>query len=437
MRVLDRGDAADAAAKLRELTKLYPDEPQLQDVLVRTELQASLGDTKPAPVVRRSPAPALRRVVLILLGLTVCLIAMAGFAAAYVKFVGGSQDNRRQELYIQSLRREGQARMAAGDWSGARAAFAELLTAVPGDPEAEAAIARSEQQEILDQWYVDAVAAQQQGDIETALNLFRQIESQAPGYLDVRQRIESAEELQNLETLWQQSEAAIQAGDWNSTIALLRQIRAQNPDFRRDDVEEQLYQVYAQLARELIAGADGSVDTLRQAVSYLDEALAIRPADQNLVEERRLTIGFVAGADAFAREQWADAVARWEEVYNAQPGYQNGILPGYLDQAYPKAATELIARANGSVGQLSLASRYLDRALATRPGDQSLIDERQLVNDFLAGSDAFAEENWDLAVVRWGAVYKLRPDYQAGILRERLAEACRQSESPDGSICPP
>jgi tetratricopeptide (TPR) repeat protein len=437
MRVLDRGDAADAAAKLRELVKLYPDEPTLQDVLVRTELQASLGDTKPAPIVRGTPTPVLRRIVLVLLVATVCLVVLAGFAAAYDRFVSPIKANRQQELHIQSLRQAGQARMDAGDWSGAREAFAELLTVVPGDPDAQAAIALSEQQEALDKQYVDAVAALQQGNVETALTLFRQIETQNPGYRDVRQRLESAQELQNLEALWQQSEAAIQAGNWDLTIDILTQIRAQNPEFRRDQVEEQLYQVYARVARDLIARADGSVDDLRQAVAYLDKALTIRPGDQSLVEERRLTIGFVAGADAFAQEHWAEAVARWEEVYEAQPGYQNGILPGYLDQAYPKAATELLARANGSVNQLTLASRYLDRALATRPGDQGLINERQLVNDFLAGSEAFSEENWDLAIGRWATVYAARPDYQGGALRERLAEACNKSESPDPSVCPP
>ncbi len=190
------------------------------------------------------------------------------------------------------------------------------------------------------------------------------------------------------------------------------------------------------MADELILGAEGSVDVLRQAVAHQDEALKIL-VDQELVRERSLTIGFVVGADAFAREQWAEAVAQWEEVYDAAPGYQNGILPGYLDQAYPGAAAELIARANGSISQLTLASRYLDRALSTRPGDQTLLKERQLVNDFLAGSDAYAEGNWDLAIIRWGAAYAAHPDYQGGVLREHLTEACNKSESPDTSICPP
>jgi tetratricopeptide (TPR) repeat protein len=437
MRVLDYGDAADAAAKLRELVKEYPDEQRLRDVLVRTELRASLGDSKPAPVVRRAPAPALGRVVLALLVVTICMIALAGFAAAYRQFVIIPNLDRQQDQKIESLREEVQARMAAGDWSGARETLAALLTEVRGDSEAEAALALIDQLEALDQQYVDAVAAQQQGDTATALTIFRQIEAQSPGYRDVRQRIESLEELENLEALWQQSEGLIGAGDWNGAINLLTQIRAKDPSFRGDQVKERLYQVYAQVARELIAGANGSVDTLRQAVVNLNKALALDPGDRNLVQERDLTEDFVDGADAFAQEHWAEAVALWEDVYTAQPGFQNGILPGYLNQAYPQAATELLARAKGNVSQLTLASRYLDRAVAARPGDQTLVDERQLVNDYLAGSEAYAQSNWDAAIVRWGAVYTVRPGYQDGVLRERLRDACEKSSSPDQTICQP
>ncbi len=103
MRVLDRGDAEDAAAKLRELAKLYPDERRLQDVLVRTELQASLGGSQPAPTVHRTPAPALGRVVLILLVVTICIIALAGFAAAYSQFVAMPGEIRQQEQEIDSF----------------------------------------------------------------------------------------------------------------------------------------------------------------------------------------------------------------------------------------------------------------------------------------------------------------------------------------------
>ena len=429
------GDGAGAAATLRELAASFPQEQLLKDLLVRTELRTTLAQSGPAPAVHNAPAPTLRRVLLVLLAIAVGLIGIAGFAAAYDRIVNPRIDD--QELYINSLRQDSQARWEAGDCAGAQQAFQELLTRVPGDPTAEAAIGVCQQQEALTQKYVDAVSAEQGSDWQTALDLFLQIEAQSPGYRDVQKRIESMKKKLALEALWQQSESLIQAGDWPGAITLLAQIRALDPDFRRAQVEEQLYQLYAQTARQQLAQANGSLDALRQALDFLDRALALRPAQQDLVEERRLTAGLVAGADAAAQGNWAAAVARWEPVYAARPDYQGGMLRASLDQAYPQAAKQLIARANGNVNLLNQAVSYLDKALVVQPNNQDLIEERRLVAEFLAGYQAFAQQNWDLAISHWGAIYAGRPTYQNGVLEDDLRQACTNSSAPNKTLCPP
>jgi outer membrane protein assembly factor BamD (BamD/ComL family) len=434
MKQMAAGDGAAAAAKLRQLAELFPQSQLLQDLLVRTELQATLAQAGPAPTTHSAPTPILRRMVLVLLVLSMVLIGIAGFAAAYARFVHPRQEGRRQDLYINSLRQDGQARLTAGDWTGAQQVFQELLTQVPGDPTAQAAVALSQQQEALAQQYADAVAAQQQDDVQTALGLFRQL---PPEYLDVTQRIKTLEKLEALEAAWQQSESLIQAGDWPGAIAILSQIRAQNPEFRRAQVEEQLYQLYTQTARQQLAQANGSVEAVRQAADSLRQALALRPTQQDLLEEQRLASGFVAGADAAAKGDWAGAVARWEPVYAARPDYQGGVLRPKLDQAYPQAAKQLIARANGNVNLLDQALGYLDKGLAVQPDNQELLEERRLVTEFLAGAEAFAAQSWDLAISHWGPIYAVRPTYQNGVLERNLRQACASSPAPNKALCPP
>jgi tetratricopeptide (TPR) repeat protein len=437
MQQMAAGDSTEATAKLRQLAELFPQEQLLRDLLVRTQLRATLTSSGPAPAVHSTPAPPLRRLVLLLLVITVGLVGVAGFAAAYDRLVHSSQVDRQQELHINALRQDGQLRLEAGDWARAQQAFQQVLTLVPGDPTAEAAISFSQQQEALAQQYMDAFAAQQRGDTQTALNLLRSIEAQSPGYRDVAQRIKDVEELAALEAAWQQSEGLIQAGDWPGAIAILSQIRLQNPAFRRAQVEEQLYQLYAQTARQQLAQANGSEEVLRQAVDSLDQALALRPTQQDLVEERRLAAALVAGADAAAQGDWADAVARWEPVYAARPDYQGGVLRARLNEAYPQAAKQLIAQANGNASLLRQALAYLDKALAVQPDSQDLSEERRLVTEFLAGAEAFAQENWDLAISHWGAIYTTRPAYQNGVLKNDLRQACANSPAPNKALCPP
>jgi tetratricopeptide (TPR) repeat protein len=253
----------------------------------------------------------------------------------------------------------------------------------------------------------------------------------------VQQRIADLEEQAALEAAWLQSESYIQAGDWLGAIGTLTQIRGQNPSFRRAQVEEQLYQVYAQIARELIAQANGSVDTLRQAVGYLDSALALRPTQKDLLEERRLAYEFVAGEDAWAKQDWASAAAHWETVYATRPDYQGGVLRDKLRQAYPLAARQLIAEAQGRVSLLNQAVAYLDQALLAQPDNQELVEERQLLLEFIAGAQAFEQRAWDIAISHWGAIYLVRPAYQDGALEEQLRLACQRSSEPDESLCPP
>lgn len=437
MEQMAQGNDRGAIAKLRELAERFPQEPLLQDLLVRTELRVALADQKPIPVAHHEPAPVLRRVLMMLLALMIVLVVITGFVAAYARLVTPAKESYRQEMLINSLRQEGQVRLEAGDWVGAQEVFGRLLTAVPGDPTAEAAIVYSQQQEALDHQYVEAVAAQQRDDRTTALALLRQIEAQSPGYRDVPQRIKKLEELDALEAAWQQSENEIQAGNWAEAIRLLNQIRAQDPEYRRAQVEEQLFRVYSQMARDLIIQARGSVEVLRQALSYLDQALALRPTERELLDERRLASEFIAAEEAAARGDWASAVNRWEGVRNLRSDYQGGVLADRLAKAYPQAARQRIAEANGNVSVLNQAIRYLDKALTLDPNNQELIEEKRIVTEFLAGVEAFAQEKWDLAIKHWGGIYVLRPNYQNGMLERYLRQACANSPTPDEALCPP
>ncbi len=432
-----RGDAADAATKLNRLAELYPEEQSIRDLAVRLDLMATFGQDEKVAVERGRPTPFLRIALLLLLTVTVLVVGVAAFTIAYDRYVRPAQADRQHELLVESLRLRGQERLSAGDWLGAQETFQNLLTAEPGDPTAVAGIERSQQQEELDRLYTDALAAQQQGDLDNALSQLRQIESRWPGFRDVQQRIKTLEKQQTLENTWLEAQDHVQAGDWQAAIALLTQLRAQDPDFRRAHVEEQLFQAYTQLARQQIATANADPNALRQALGYLDRALALRPADQALIRERHLAQGFILATEAAARGDWAEAVAYWEPVNALQPDYQDGALGPKLQQAYPKAAEQLIARANGDVGLLRQAVQYLDRALASQPNDPTLTEERRLAAEYVAGADAASQGLWGEAIDHWSSIYAVRPGYQNGALERLLRQACTDYPSANAANCPP
>jgi outer membrane protein assembly factor BamD (BamD/ComL family) len=369
--------------------------------------------------------------------MTACVVLVAALALAYDRLIQPISSSGQQQEYVDSLRDSGRLWIENGDWAGARQAYEDLLTQVPGDPTAEAALELIQQGEALDQRYVDALSAQQRNDWQTALTLFRQIEAESPGYRDVQQHVSTLQEFEALETSWLEAQNLILAEDWPGAASMLIQIRARNPDFRRADVETQLFQIYVQMANVQIAQADGNLDLLRQAIGYLDQALALRPTDQDLIQERRLAVDFVAGFEASAQEDWADAVEHWEAVHTAQRNYQGGLLADYLDDAYPKAALQLIAEARGAIQLLRQAIDYLDQALASQPENQQWLEERRRTAEYVAGAEAFTQDDWDKAISHWGPIYATHPDYQSGVLESNLRKACTRSSEPDATLCPP
>ena len=437
MEQLAGGDGAGAAEQLRQLAGIYPDEEVLRELLLRTELQAAVGSPASVPAEHRPPTPVLRYLLLILLIGSATLALGAGLLAGYDRFVRPLLETRQQEAHIESLRHGIQLRLDAGDWAGAQDLLDELAELVPGDPGVEQARQDLQEQKALDERYVDAVAAQRAGNRAEALTLLGSIEAHSPGYRDVPQRIAQLQEEEALEAIWLEAEGQVQARDWPAVIDLLRQMRARDPDYRRANVEQRLYEVYALLGRQEIQAAAGDLERLRQGLDYLDRALALRPTDQALIADRKLAFNYVKGAEALARQDWAAAVEHWQAVHLSQPDYQGGSLGTRLNELYPQAARQLIAEAGGSIRPLQQALDYLNRALATRPEDEALLAERRRLDDFLAGVEAYGQGYWDLAIAHWGPLYAQQPEYQDGVLRRYLVDACANSNEPDPTYCTP
>jgi tetratricopeptide (TPR) repeat protein len=437
MKHVTEGNAAEAVGALERLAELYPKEKAVQDLLLRAQLRTTFGTVDHIPIERTPPAPILRSAVLLLLAVTACLVVITASTAAYNRFWVPRVEAQQQEARIRSLWNEVQLRLDAGDLSGAREILDELSAVTPDDPAIQDALRIVEQRQAWADQYTDAVARKERAEWQQAIDLASQIPSESPEYDRAQRLIREVEKLAGLEAAWQNAQALLQAEDWQGAISALAFIRASDPAYRRAEVEEQLFQTHVRLARQLVADARGNVDLLREAIGHFSEALTLRPTNQELIGEKNLASDFVTGSEAYNRGDWVVVVDRWEPVYSTQPDYQGGALDRKLEEAYPLAARQLIAEANGSVRLLQQANGYLTKALISQPDDPELLEERRLIVDYLDGAEAFAKENWELAIVKWGPIYAIRPGYQNGVLERNLGLACDSSEAPDATLCPP
>lgn len=431
------GDDAGAVQALERLSKLYPEEKDLQSLLLRVQLRATFGGGDYIPVEHAPPKPVLRNLVLILLAVTVLMVVVAAGTAGYRQIIIPRRDAQQREAYLQSLWDDARARLEAGDLVGTREVLDELQAELPGNSEVENLLQVVAQRQGWEDLYAECVSASNRGDWQLALDLCYRVPPESGKHGAAQLLIQDLQKQADLDAAWSEAQALIGAGDWQGAISTLSWIRSQNPEFRRDQVEERLFELHRMLALQLIDEAGGNADRLSQARVHLDDALALRPANLDLVEERNLAVAFVAGAEAYDRGDWASAAAKWEPVFEVRPDYQDGALRRRLQEVYPRAAQQLIDGAQGSVRQLSRALVYLDRALAIDPGNEALLQEKDLITQYLEGLEAFSSEQWDLAIYTWGPIYALRSGFQNGVLEENLKLACANSEEPDAAVCQP
>jgi tetratricopeptide (TPR) repeat protein len=436
---LAEGQEGEAIQQLRLLTEIYPEERGLRDMLMRAEMKAALVEADVPVEERREPSAALRRMLTLLLALTVGLMVIAGFYWLYDRLVIQGQVEQARQAEIESARLDCRTFVDRGDWDTAQTECQKLLALVPGDPAAQAALQTIDEGRQRDAIYVEARTAEEGGDWQRALDLYRQLHAQDPAFSDVEQRIVALERLVALEAAWQGAQPCIEGQDWQCVIDRLQPIYQQDPSFRDPAVKDNLSRSYVELGRQRIAQAGGDVGTLRQAIDLLDQAFRLGLFDPALRQERDLANDFVRGADAYNAGDWERALTYWERVYEVNPDYQGGIVRERLREITPALARQLVEGANGDAYRLSLAVDILTLAIELLPDDPTLVEERNLAQAYVDGVQAYTLEEPDYcgAMNSWGEVFRVRPDYQTGALEERLRQACERCRFPDEALCAP
>lgn len=127
--------------------------------------------------------------------------------------------------------------------------------------------------------------------------------------------VESSQPL--TEQLLQQAKAAYEAGEWTTAAGTLTQLRALDSEFNTTEVESMLFTCLYNAGAAYL-----EEDELEKGIFYLDQAVALRPLDTEVVLQRDLaaryqdTLGYW-GVD------WEKAISALEELYAAAPTYKD------------------------------------------------------------------------------------------------------------------
>jgi len=119
------------------------------------------------------------------------------------------------------------------------------------------------------------------------------------------------------EQLLDQARATFDANDWVATARALTQLRALDPDYEPNAVEEMLF---TSLYNAGIAFLEE--EALEVGISYLDQAIALRPLDANAVNQRNLAAHYLDALNYWGVD-WELCIEGFEALYATNPSYKD------------------------------------------------------------------------------------------------------------------
>ena len=105
--------------------------------------------------------------------------------------------------------------------------------------------------------------------------------------------------------------------EWEGVIAKLEQVEALDLEFERDQVAALLAEAYYRAGIELV-----DQDRMEEAVRYFGRALELRPADEEIRDQKRFASLYLAGLGYWGAN-WQGAVETLGVLYQMEPEYKD------------------------------------------------------------------------------------------------------------------
>lgn len=305
---------------------------------------------------------------------------------------------------------------------------------------------------------------------------------------NVRQSV--MQEVQTLDTTvkFRNAQNFLGAGRPEDALALLNEIEEQDPDFpglaelqaeasKNAEIEQKYNAAYALYESGDAAAAITAFQEIQdQQADYKDVPILINKIEGEIILNDLIT----QAEDAFASQDWDNAIIRYDSLRKEAPNYEPELVEDQLIASYINAATMVLGEEEptsealiladqyfrdalelrpldpeilsaqdqalktfkeklfvsyldkaretlfdneDSLDSIRVANSYFDLALDLKPGNPDVVLERQLTTSYLTAQQSFLEENWDKVIDNLEIIFQRDKDYANGTSRQTLYEA--------------
>jgi tetratricopeptide (TPR) repeat protein len=390
------GDWKSGLVKLKALLDIYPYSSELRSMFVEMQLRAKV-DVYEREDKRFNVRKLATRGLLSLAGLVVLsFFALWGFQSstdAIRQWWINTQEGFERVIEQQEIDykyQNAEALMNAYYIAEARDLFLEVKAEQGDYKEVDIKLENLSRLEILQREFENAAALANEGREREALGLFQWIDENEPNFRFVTSQIERLEKKIHLDEALGRADRAFSESRWAEAAAAYLSLKEIDPNFRPIYVEEQLFQSYRLAARSVLDDPSGTLADLRNANSYFDEALKLRPQDRQILRERA-------------------------EI--------KAVLENATINTYLQRADDLLTDNRDSLAALEEAEKLYAAAAALRPNDTIILRYRDLARRFLTAQDSFNNARWSAAIEDMSYVVGESKDYANGTARQILYEA--------------
>jgi len=222
-----------------------------------------------------------------------CLLVLSLGGAAYGGLYQGERDreHQRQELATQHYH-TGLEQLDAGEYELAIAEFEYVLDLDPDHPFAQQGIAEAQAR----------ITARPTATPETDSETYKIV----------------------VDDLYRKAAAHYEAEQWEEAVAVLTQLRVLDPTYEAEAVEEMLFTSLYNVGMALL-----NEDRFEEGIFYLDQAVALRPLDDEALTQRSLAIQYMTALGYWGVD-WDRCAERFEQLYAAAPNYKDVFRRLYL-----------------------------------------------------------------------------------------------------------
>ncbi len=185
-------------------------------------------------------------------------------------------------------------------------------------------------QQTAGEHYAAGLAHLENGAYELAVAEFELTLRLAPDYRDAEEKLSEAKarlEAQATPTVEMEKQAAAELlhqaqtfydeRKWDDVALVLERLRALDPDYEPEAVKDLLFSTFRNQGLELV-----NEGRLEEALRYLDKALEVKPAHEEVLEQRNLAALYLTAIGYWGAD-WDKAIANFYELYSIEPDYMD------------------------------------------------------------------------------------------------------------------